>query len=87
MTVRETSSIVLPAPRARVEAALAGRSARPISPGRFESDDCTFVVLEAMGGTRLVAGRRADAPPTRESRDRVRVALEADLRAVRDLVS
>lgn len=87
MTVRETSSIVLPAPRARVEAALAGRSARPAGPGRFESDDCTFVVLDASGGTRLVAGRRADTAPTRESRDRVRVALEADLRAVRDLVS
>lgn len=76
MPLRETGSIVVAAPPARVASALEQRSATQVAPGRFESPEGTFVLRETPAGTRVVHARTGSFLRPRED---LRHRVEAEL--------
>lgn len=83
MPLRDTASIVVAAPRDRVEFALERREALRVAPDRFESAQGTFVLRETPAGTRVVC---SGTQPFGRGRDELRHRLEAELFLVRKLV-
>ena len=92
MPLRETGSIVVPAPRDRVFAALAERMAgepelRTVFDERLESRRKTFVLSDSVGGgTRVVMGRTAEKPSFPAAREDLRLAVSEELLSLQKLV-
>lgn len=92
MALRETGSIVVPAPRDRVFAVLAQRMAR--EPGlrtvfdeRIESRRKTFVLSDDLGGgTRVVMARIEEKPGLPAAREDLRLAVSEELLSLQKLV-
>lgn len=92
MPIRETGSIVVPAPRARVYELLSRRFEREagvlaIPSQRISTSRETFVLRDAPGGTRVVLARTgagfAFLPKPRED---LRLAVESELFHIQKLV-
>jgi hypothetical protein len=90
MPLRETGSIVVPAPRDRVYAIIAERMAsepglRTVFDERIESRRKTFVLSDDVGGTRVVMARTEEKPVLAAARDDLRLAVSEELLSLQKL--
>lgn len=91
MTLRETGSISLSAPRDRVFAVLQERmrlepGVRTVRNDRIESLRTTFVLRDESGGTRVVMARLESGPMFPATRDDLRSAVSQELLTLQKLV-